>query len=138
MARPSKCTKEYILKAREYLTNWKDQGDAIPSAVGLAFYLDVAESTIYEHSKKNKEFSEIVRKLNGLQQRQLINGGLTNELNANIAKLILGKHGYHDKQDQNVTQADKPNVSVEFKPVKRNKEPEGTQPVDSTNVVSIK
>ena len=138
MARPSKCTKEYILKAREYLTNWRDQGDAIPSAVGLAFYLDVAESTIYEHSKKNKEFSEIVRKLNGLQKRQLINGGLTNELNANIAKLILGKHGYHDKQDQNVTQVDKPNVSVEFKPVKRKKEPEDTQPVDNTNVVSIK
>ena len=135
MARPSKYTAEYLAKAKEYLFNWKELGHMIPSAVGLADYLEVAESTVYEHANKHKEFSEILRRINSKQQLELINGGLSNQLNANIAKLVLGKHGYHDKQDQQVTTAQQPTINVSMKqPV----EPEGKAAKDKAKLKVVK
>jgi hypothetical protein len=43
----------------------------------------------------------------------LVNKGLNNTFNAAITKLVLGKHGFHDKMDQDLTSSDKsmqPNV----------------------------
>ena len=37
------------------------------------------------------------------QELTLLNGSLTSGLNANIAKLVLGKHGYSDKQETDIT-----------------------------------
>ena len=119
MARPSKYTAEYLAKAKDYLVNWKEYDDLIPSALSLAVQLNISKATLYRHAEKHKEFRDILDQINTQQELALIRGGLGNEMNANIAKLVLGKHGYHDKQDQNVTQADKPNVSVEFKTPKK-------------------
>jgi len=46
--------------------------------------------------------------------------GLSGEFNSNIAKLALGKHGYHDKQDNTLSGPDGKPVTVaaiEFNPV---------------------
>jgi hypothetical protein len=48
-----------------------------------------------------------------VQQKTLVNKGLNNTFNSAITKLVLGKHGFHDKMDQDLTSSDKsmqPNV----------------------------
>jgi hypothetical protein len=37
------------------------------------------------------------------QERQLISGGLTNEFNSAITKMMLTKHGYTDKTETDIT-----------------------------------
>ncbi len=98
---PTKCTPELIEKARNYLENYKDAGDVIPSVVGLAIVLEVRRETLYAWIKEDgkEEITNILAAINENQERVLINGGLSNSFNSNITKLVLGKHGYHDKQD---------------------------------------
>ena len=106
--RPTKYTKELIAKCYEYLNDWENIGskhkDKIPSHIALADYIGISVTYMYEWAKHEdkQEFSDILEEVNKLQQRILINGGLSNDFNSNITKLVLGKHGYHDKQDQNV------------------------------------
>lgn len=106
--RPTKYTKSLLEKAREYLrvyNNVKEGEEAprevIPSHVGMAKYLDITTTCMYDWAKQEdkKEFSAILDECLRDQQQVLINKGLTGEFNSNITKLVLGKHGYHDKQD---------------------------------------
>jgi len=100
MARPTKYNDEMVAKAWEYLDNYLEHDDLIPSAVGLAVALNVDESTIYAWAKdEDKEFSKILGACKAKQQKVLLKGGLSGEMNSAIVKLVLGKHGYHDKQD---------------------------------------
>jgi hypothetical protein len=99
--RPTKYTPELIEKAYEYLDVYNTVcGDVIPSVVGLCLYLDIRTSTAYDWAKQDekKEFSDILAKCIQLQENKLVNGGLSNSMNSNIVKLVLGKHGYSDKQ----------------------------------------
>lgn len=106
--RPTQCTPEVIAKAREYVSedprvNFESYDHAIPSVVGLTRVLNVARSSIYKWAEdKENAFSDILENINEYQEFTVINKTLRNEYNANIGKLVLGKHGYHDKQDQNV------------------------------------
>ena len=99
MARPTKYNKEIVEKAKDYLENWKtNTEDVIPSIEGLADVLEVTTKTIYNWKKEeNQEFLHILDKILDRQRRTLINGGLKGELNSNITKLALGKHGYSEK-----------------------------------------
>ncbi|HGJ5882038.1 DNA-packaging protein [Arsenophonus sp.] len=74
-------------------------GDVIPSLAGLACYLGIARSTLYEYQKINLEFSDILEAILSLQENKLINKGLIGDFNASVTKLILTKHGYSDKQE---------------------------------------
>lgn len=99
--RPSKYTPEMLENAKHYLANYQDEPyeDIIPSVVGMAIALNVAKSTLYKWaSEDHPEFSDILDFCNDLQENCLINGALSNTMNSNIAKLVLGKHGYSDKQ----------------------------------------
>ena len=102
--RPSKYTPELLEQAREYIENYQNYGDMIPSIAGMSCELNIAESTLYAWAlDESKEFSEILAQCKTKQLRTLVNGGLSGDLNSNIVKLTLGKHGYHDKQDQEVS-----------------------------------
>ena len=105
MGRPTKYSQEMIDKAREYLVKHKEYGDLVPSAVGLACALDVSRSTIYLWAEENDVFSDILDKINSSQESQLLSGGLGGEFNSAIVKLMLGKHGYSDKQETAVSGA---------------------------------
>ena len=99
--RPTKYTKELLKKAHEYIDGaWKKE-DAVPMIVGLALHCDISKVTVYEWMKdpEKDEFSNIAKKVEQMQERYLAKGGLTNEMNANITKLLLSKHGYSDKQE---------------------------------------
>lgn len=100
--RPSKYTPKMVELARDYLTTYKTKHNhEIPSIVGMAVVLKVGKSTLYDWSnEEDNEFSDILSECMDHQQLKLINGGLSGALNANITKLVLGKHGYSDKVDQ--------------------------------------
>src|SRR6056297_525585 len=98
MARPTKYNDEVLEKAREYIENHEQYDDLVPSVVGLAGAIDVSRSTLYKWGEESDEFSDILDRINEDQERKLLSGGLGGDFNSNIVKLMLGKHGYSDKQ----------------------------------------
>lgn len=70
----------------------------LPSIEGLAVYMDIDRTTIYDWQKKFPEFSHIIGKLLALQAKKLINNGLNRRYSPTITKLILSKHGYIERQ----------------------------------------
>lgn len=99
MARPSKLTEAVRKKTADYIKNYKKCGDPVPTAAGLACELGVARSSLYKWAETDGSFSDMLGKIQTVQERGLISGALEGELNANISKLMLAKHGYHDKAE---------------------------------------
>tara|TARA_R110000782_G_scaffold11199_1_gene34345 strand:+ start:95 stop:496 length:402 start_codon:yes stop_codon:yes gene_type:complete len=105
VGRPTSLTPELLEKAWAYILMFTDketipEDEVIPSIEGLAIYVDVNRTTLYEWDKKeNTEFNNIMDTLRALQGRTLLNGSLTNKLNANISKAILSRHGYSEKSE---------------------------------------
>ncbi len=107
MARPTKLSKEIEEQAYDYIRDYGNHGHMIPSIEGLAIVLDLHRDTLYDWAKhKDKKFSDILGKLLQMQQQKLIDGGLSNKFNSAITKLVLGKHGFHDKMEQDITSSD--------------------------------
>lgn len=105
MARPTNWSNDLEKQAWKYVKGgWKDEGHAIPSVVGLCQVINRARSVIYRWAEdEDREFRDILDYCNESQHLTLVNGSLKNDLNANISKLVLGKHGYSDKQETDVT-----------------------------------
>lgn len=126
--RPTTYTDEMLTKANEYLNSCYDNdknvdesleaqphGGAlkrekkqelivrIPTRGGLARYLGVSRDTLYEWAKNHTEFSDIMEWLGSEQEDRLINNGLSGAYNPTIAKLLLSKHGYVEKTEQDQT-----------------------------------
>ena len=90
-------------KAKEYLIDgWKSVGDVMPTIAGLACYIGVSRETIYKWSKDNVNFSDILDSIMAFQENQLVNRGLDGTFNSTITKLMLTKHGYSDKVEQDI------------------------------------
>ncbi len=113
MARPTKLTDELTAKAAEYLDRYEELEEPVPSVAGLACFLKVARSSIYLWSKGEGPFSDIVDDIHSKQEQKLLTGGLLGNYNPSIAKLMLTKHGYSDKQQQEVSGPDGTPVQVE-------------------------
>lgn len=107
MARPTIYNEEILIKAREYLVLCKDNFEIkkvkIPTKGGLARHLDVARETLYDWATKYSEFSDIMEEVSSEQEDRLINNGLSGDYNSTIAKVLLTKHGYSDKQETDIT-----------------------------------
>lgn len=98
--RPTKLTDELAQKAKKYAKDgYLAVDEVIPTIAGLAVYLGVSRSTLYEYKKLNNEFSDTLEMILQNQERLLINRSLTGDFNATIAKLMLANHGYNDKQE---------------------------------------
>lgn len=104
MSRPSKYTSELLEKAEGYIEKYEELDHLIPSHVGLANYLGISRRCIYEwaEDQDKKEFLHILDDISQQQELILVSNGLSGKFNSNITKLVLGKHGYHDKQDTNL------------------------------------
>lgn len=71
----------------------------LPTIEGLALYLEISRSTLYLWQKEHQAFSDIIEVLQQKQAQVLINNGLGGRYNPTIAKVLLTKHGYTDKQE---------------------------------------
>lgn len=103
VGRPSIFTRGMEAAAIEYLQGFDKLNQLVPSAAGLALHLKVARSTIYKWADENSTFSDILQDIQATQETLLLNGALGNKFNANIAKLMLGKHGYKESKETELT-----------------------------------
>lgn len=111
MARPIEYTTRHTELAIEYLDSCKDSYTErdklkvkLPSIEWLARHfqkenIPVHRSTIYEWKETYPEFSDILEAILSEQAERLINSSISGEYNSNIAKLLMGKHWYSDKQE---------------------------------------
>lgn len=99
--RPSKYTPEILDLSYQYLTTLPED-EVVHSIEGLSDYLNVSRETIYNwmEDEDKSEFFDIVKKVLSKQAKALANKGLKGEFNASITKLMLTKHGYSDKVEQ--------------------------------------
>lgn len=99
--RPTDYSKEVAEQAKEYLKNYKEYGDAVPSVVGLCAVINRSKGTVYNWAKDEDkpEFLDTLSAIQEVQEQGLVNGGLKNEMNPTITKLMLANHGMHDKVD---------------------------------------
>ncbi len=113
--RPTKLTPEAIEKAIDYINGgYEASGHTIPSVVGLARVLNVGKTTLYRWAEERPEdFRDILEDCNDAQHEILISRGLAGDFNPTICKLVLGKHGYHERQE--LTGADGLPVKVDQK-----------------------
>ena len=104
--RPTKCNSELIEKANHYVENFTEYGDPVPSIEALAMELHLSRSTLYDWaSKEDHPFTDILERCNQQQTRTLFRGALVGDMNANITKLMLGKQGYSEKNQTELTGA---------------------------------
>jgi hypothetical protein len=106
--RPATYKLSMVESARRYIANHEDFGDPVPTVAGLACVLGVVRDTCYTWAKDETkpEFSDILGELAQKQERVLIARGLIGEFNAPITKMMLTKHGYSDKVENDHTSSD--------------------------------
>lgn len=74
----------------------------LPSKTGFARYLGIGSTTLNRWINKHPALEEAMQHVIDAREEKLISNGLGGQYNSNITKLILTKHGYSDKIDQNV------------------------------------
>jgi hypothetical protein len=106
--RPSNYTPELVAAAWEYASGgWQDAGDPVPSIAGLACEIGVHRETLRLWAKdETNEFFGILLTIAQMQERQLLKGGLLGDYNAPITKMMLTKHGYSDRVENDHTSSD--------------------------------
>jgi len=112
--RPTKYNDDMPKKVEEYLSTCVDEEYIVdkgggrtaigtrvnlPTLAGAALYLGVDKETITEWTKIHKEFSVVINVLRQAQESVLVNKGLSGDYHPLIAKVLLTKHGYSDKQE---------------------------------------
>jgi len=132
MARPTDYSEEMLTRTEQYLAQsideysefHKTRGEKsdsyervlrvkLPTIEGLALYLGVDRTTIYEWEGKHKEFSHTLDKIRAEQQQRLIDNGLSGDYNPVIAKLILSSnHGMREKSDITTNDESITNVNI--------------------------
>jgi hypothetical protein len=110
--RPPKYTRTIVKQVHEYLDSCTDEyvklkGSRakrlqvkLPSIEGLAMYLRVAKSTIYDWKKAYPEFSYAIEIVEVAQADRALNGGMSGMYNSRISGMLLSsKHGYVPKSE---------------------------------------
>lgn len=105
VGRPTKYNDGLLKQTIDYLDNYEDYGDIIPSIEGLADVLDISTVTIYDWQKQEskKAFSNTLDRIHSRQKKVLIHKGLDNTFNSNIVKLALGNHGMSEKTQTEIS-----------------------------------
>ena len=111
IGRPKALTDKVKQQAQNYIDNFEDHGHAIPSVVGLCSVINRSRQTLYNWANTDSDFLDILEAINERQELVTLNKSLTGEYNATIAKLLLGKHGYTDKQILKADLRDVSNIS---------------------------
>lgn len=107
--RPTYYGPELLKLTEDYIKNyWRKYDDPVPSIAGLACVLGIPRERInqYAADEDKEEFYIMHRTILALQEKRLLSGGLRKLFDSSITKLMLGKHGYHDKQDSTLSGPD--------------------------------
>lgn len=92
----------------DYLEGCKDKFDRkndikeakLPTDFGLALYLGVSRSTLYEWEKKNQKFAAVLERLNNRQADELIQKSLSGHYKSQkTVGALLSKHGIVEKTE---------------------------------------
>lgn len=100
VGRPSKYSVKILEQTEKYLKEYKALGHSIPTDSSLCLRLGISRNTLYKWDKEYPQFSDLLEKLEALQREELLNNGLNGSFNSAISKLILHKHGYHERVEQ--------------------------------------
>lgn len=119
MGRPTTYGAEIVDQALDYLVNYDSEfyEHPFPSVVGLAQVINRSRNLLYAWAKLKKkddegnetdelkypEWADIMETLQEVQELKLLHGGITAQFNTHIAALVLGKHGYHKKVDNEMS-----------------------------------
>jgi hypothetical protein len=114
-----KYNQDVFEKARDYVEGgYEELEQVIPSGAGLARHLGIARRTLFRWRDDFPEFGELLEGMNSEQEMKCLNMGLNGTFTPVITKLILAKHGYHDKVDSDVTtKGEAVNPTFIFNPV---------------------
>ncbi len=95
--RPDKIGGAHVQLANRYIDGgWRGEGIVIPTAEGMARYLNISRKSLYAA----EELSDTLEIVQRMQAEMVLNGALANEYNPTIAKLILSaKHGYIERSE---------------------------------------
>jgi len=107
--RPTKYNKQILIDTQNYIDNHLDFFDLVPSVAGLACAIKLSKAVIYNWAKDEdkSEFMDMLGDIASKQERMLLSGGLSSNMNATIVKLMLSKHDYSDKVEQDITSGGK-------------------------------
>lgn len=95
--RPTKYNEKVLEQAKYYVDNHQECGDIVPTAVGLAFLLEISDKTLDNWGKEHPEFLQTLQRIQQKQHKELVGGGLSGDFTPTISKLMLHNHGYSDK-----------------------------------------
>ncbi len=122
VGRPTKYHPGLIAEAEAYI---KDCPNTFPSLVGFAMVCGIPSKRLQvykalvvaevssEAYPRLAEFQVILDRLHDKQCLDLLDKGATREIDAGIAKLVLGKHGYHNTTDITSNgESIKPTISI--------------------------
>ena len=113
--RPTTYTPEVVEEAWAYTRGeWESVHEhAVPSVVGLCSAIKRSKTCIYDWAKvEGNEFSDILKEIHENQELVVFGRSLTGDYNSTMAKLMLTKHGYSDKQDNTHTGANGGPISL--------------------------
>ena len=107
--RPTKYNEQILIDTQNYIDNHLGFDDLVPSIAGLAYQLNIAKKTVYEWMKDEEkdEFCNMLAQILAKQEKMLLSGGLSSDMNATIVKLMLSKHDYSDKVETDITSGGK-------------------------------
>jgi hypothetical protein len=100
-------------KTKRYIEGFDvELSEAVPTYAGLALVLGVTLKRIYFWKGKYRVFAGQLEKIKLMQERDLINKGLKDEINAGLCQFLLkANHGYStDKKEE----TQKEGIKVEF------------------------
>lgn len=114
--RPTKYSQKMLDDTKDYLENHSLYGDMVPSVVGLACHLKLHTRTLYDWASQPEkhQFSAMFEQVTQIQERLLLSGGLSGQYNPAITKLMLSKHGYSEKTQQEISGTNGGPIQNEF------------------------
>jgi len=93
-----------LTEAVQYVSGgYSELDQEVPTTAGLARHLKCCRMTLNAWRKAHPAFNDIMEEMSAEQEVKLINGGLSSKYNYAITKLMLARHGYHDKVDSDIT-----------------------------------
>ena len=106
--RPTSYNEQVLAASYNYLENYNTEfQDLVPTVVGLCCAINRSRAIVYDwasHEDK-AEFSDILSAISEIQEKGLVNGGLSSSFNPAITKMLLAKHGYSDSVKTDITSA---------------------------------